>query len=92
MMNYEKKPHIATLILVYISIFMIFILDAAAIFMTLTIVNFFYSLFNANINFDDVPIMNLLSSLIISFLLLVKKRDIIEEGVNNLINEMNKIL
>lgn len=91
-MNYEKKPHIVTNILVYFAIFMVFILDALAIFLTLTIVNFFYSLFHANISFDDVPVMNLLSSLIISFLLLVKKRDTIEEGINDFINEMNKIL
>jgi len=94
MMNYENKPHIVTTMLLYFAIFIIFIIDAIWIFLTLILVNFFYSLFHnsVNINFDDILIMNLISSLIMSLFLLFKKRKAIGESASDFIDGMNKIL
>lgn len=92
MTNYEKEPHIVTIISLYFAIFVVYVLDTLVIFLILMIVNYFYSLSHVNINVDDLPAMNLISSLLISLFLLFKKRKAISESGKDFINGMNKIL
>ena len=92
MTNYEKEPHIVTIISLYFAIFVVYVLDTLVIFLILMIVNYFYSLSHVNINVDDLPTMNLISSLLISLFLLFNKRKAISESGKDFINGMNKIL